>query len=245
MKKFILLTTLCLLLLVPEESEAAIASVTTASWQETGATTYTESFNNTGAATDLLIVGVALWSDTVDTITYNGENLTQRMARNQSGYHDLEIWTLGDGSIATGANNLVIGTFAANRNMTWGATILSGAVGDSFNAGGSDGASGGSYSGQNMTMTTLVDNSWHVSLHANGGLRTHSSVDSTELYDQANTTNGGQSAMYYQLKATAGSVTNTVVFSGAPTDERAGVSMEVKVAAAAAPAVKKQSEIFF
>lgn len=206
-----------------------IAHVVSAGWSDSaGGTSYTRSFNNTGAAGDLLVSG-SIHTGTVTGITYNAEALTSRL--NFSGFYTGDIYTLGDGSIATGANNLVI-TFAdAGREVEWFASIYSGANGTSF---GNTATDAETTTTSNITLTTANDNSWHYSVHGantvNAGAN-FTSADGTVRAENFPGTNIS-AGIIDDPQASAGANTNTGAWDGDSVVNMAG-SLEIKEAAAA------------
>lgn len=243
MKKLFIITFFGLLVFLPHQVDAAITHVVgTGLGDDAGATSYTEAFNNTGVTGDMLIVSTGMGTGHLDnvSVTYDGDAVALALTSTNPDNFGAKIY-IRDGSLATGTNNMVIGTFGGNRNLAWGVTVLSGASGTGAENTGGD--SGGSYTSNTATLTTTVDNSFHLTTFMSAKEDEWSTSDSTKSWSQENTTGGIDAGIYYDLIVSAGADTNSVTWSSA-TDERAFASIEIKVIAEAVE-IKKQSEIFF
>ena len=226
--------------LLPDQADASIGFVASASWEETGATSYTRAFNNIGTANDMLVVGVGVTNNNSVTVTYNGDDVALRHTVTTVDSFTARIFAK-DGSLATGSNNLVIGTYSGNSSIAWGAMILSGASG--FGSTPTTETQSGAGVALADIITTESDNSWHIALLVKFSTATISSADTTIRIQQANTTTGATIALSTDLVATAG--VNTATFTYANNGGEAGIaSLEIKEGTSA-PVIKKQSEIFF
>lgn len=190
----------------------AIAHILSSSWQETGAASYTEAFDCTDGSK--LIVGTGSWGSAPTGVTYNGVAMTVINSTNVGAFYRT-LWYLD--SPTTGSNNLVASGWGANRNVVWGATVLSGTH-PGIGTIGSGGATGGSYTSSASSITITSNNSWQFSwfyLGSDGTAAELSSSDSTLRTTIGNTTNGTTGAITTDLVTAAGSNTSTVTWTTA------------------------------
>lgn len=195
----------------------ALVYVTGSGANGTAATSFTLSnFNNTGAAADMIIVGVCTnlntGNDTNTTTTYGGDALTKRINKYHSNtFYEVALWTR-DGSLKTGNNDLVLSGWADVTDIEFNVIVVSGHNGRGNTSSTAESANGTSSA---STLTTANNNSWHISLHWIGGTQGTSSSDSTIRVAQTGVVY--QADITTDLVAIAGSDTNTITWSGTQT----------------------------
>lgn len=207
----------------------AIAHVSTSGWDETGAQTYTESFDATGGT--LLVCPIDTQrgiGSPVSSVTYNGVGLTERINTNTAG--DLiMLWFFTLENPASGANNLTVNIGGGlNTNTGLIASIYTGANATSF---GNTAETDTTGTTNPITLSIGTNNSWHFSLHYSNLSKTQACADGTIRYKDDFFAGGGQLAFVTSSAGLGtGNSTHTVTWDGTST-EIGALSLEVKEAA--------------
>lgn len=189
---------------------------------------YSTAFTNT--AGNVLVVSV--WTrygsayTSPSSVTYNGVNLTKKVATNDGGsdFSEVSIWGLE--SPATGSNTLTVNLTGTSIRNAVQAVTLSGADAAPFGATGGAGSASSPSTGS-FAITTTVANSFIIAAQNDDG-SVPATVTGTNQTTRASVTAAGgyQNSITTQTTTTTGSYTNSWSFSGASGYAASGIEIK-------------------